>query len=551
MIIKLSEETISKISSGETVSSPSTIIKELLENSLDAGSSEITIELKNDLSLSIDDNGTGIKEEDLPLLCARYCTSKLQNIDDLNNISTYGFRGEALASISLCSDLYVKSGNYECIYKENELISKKRVAYKNGCYFNISNIFYNNISRREYFYKRKEELRKMIDLVFYYKIISNVKINLLLNSKSIDKFCINSINIPDKCKAIQNYHFIEESLLYNESENILLIFSPPALHLNKSIIKIFLNKRLIANNRVKLELINLYKSILPTDKYPLIFLGIKFPQEQVDINIHPSKQEAMFDEIFVIKEAIKMIKEGLNDSDMHIPLKNNYEKIVQKSEKSENFNNTQKIYENEQDSLFSKFYLRKREFKLQSIKILKEEIISNSSIDLNKLIYVGIDRNGCYCQLSDKLMKFNIHKLIYLFFKQILILEFGDFDKEYTDYELNEEINEEKIEFLNYYFFIKIKDNKIKEAPSKLGIKLNDDQLNTFVKLVNEIEFNDELEVFKLILNKLALLFAESTKMNEIFFDVMKKRIISNNEIIECFYEVTTLNKLYKLFDRV
>lgn len=558
MIVQLSEETIAKISSGETISSLVCIVKEMLENSLDAKANEILVKLANNLTFSIEDNGTGIKEEDFSLLCARYCTSKLKSSDDLSSINTYGFRGEALASISLCSKLSVKSGNFECFYENGELKNKKRIPFQKGSSFFVNDIFYNNLHRKEYFLKRREELRKIIDILFNYKIVSDVKLNVILNNKQVDKFCLDSLEMIDKCKALQMFYSLEHPLLFNHNQNFLIIFSPPAVHLSKPIINLFLNKRMIQNKRLKNELINVYKSILPINKFPFIFLEIKLPQNEIDVNIHPSKKEALFDENFVIKETIKMIKDGLNESIISIPSinKENLTNLGQvmtiyKNKGIEESKKSQKIYENEQNTLFFKKYDRKREFNLKSIQELKEEILKNESkINKNNFVYVGKEGNDCYCQFDDKLLKFDIKTVLKFFFKQIFTVEFGDFDKISTNFSLKEKIDKNKEEFLNYYFLVKISNQKITESFSKFDIFLNELHLNEFISLINTIEFDEEIKVFHLLINKLSDLFVNSCTMNESFFNILKSKIIFTKEILDCFYEVITVNKLFKLFER-
>lgn len=185
MIKKLPECIISRIAAGEVITSPYNIIKELLENSIDAGASRVSIALSSTLlSLSVDDNGSGVSPEDLGIICLNHTTSKIETLDDLKRCGTisalasFGFRGEALHSIGVSSHLAITSRTggsalaYRGEYNGPELLSMAKVAREGtGTSIEVNDIFYRNSIRREYFYKNKMECLNCIDLVKSYGCI--------------------------------------------------------------------------------------------------------------------------------------------------------------------------------------------------------------------------------------------------------------------------------------------------------------------------------------------------------------------------------------------
>ncbi|ELQ75634.1 DNA mismatch repair protein - MLH1 family, partial [Trachipleistophora hominis] len=159
-IRKLPPSIINRISAGEVITRPLSVIKELLENSIDAGASVIRVGYAENIVM--EDNGSGITEDDFELLCARYCTSKLSDECDkkrdiLDNVCTYGFRGEALASISDVSTVVVRTKTTNCayghvlVYEHGVLISKKKEAMKNGTMITVKDLFGNNAMRKTLF----------------------------------------------------------------------------------------------------------------------------------------------------------------------------------------------------------------------------------------------------------------------------------------------------------------------------------------------------------------------------------------------------------------
>lgn len=195
-IRKLSDSVIKKICAGEVITRPYNVLKELLENSIDAEATCVSIRISKDvLSIEVDDNGIGIRKEDFPLLCKRNCTSKIQTEADLFTIGSYGFRGEALSSIAEVSKVKVKSRprdqefGYTGIFNNDNLVEQNPIGMEDGTSISIKDIFFNNKIREKYYFKKTKELENMVDMVYSYCIKHpHIKFNLIVGEKS--RFCI-------------------------------------------------------------------------------------------------------------------------------------------------------------------------------------------------------------------------------------------------------------------------------------------------------------------------------------------------------------------------
>ncbi|MES1921065.1 DNA mismatch repair protein [Bonamia ostreae] len=195
-ILRLSENVVAMIAAGEAVERPSAVVKELVENSLDAGSSEIKVEIDGGglEFLSVSDNGHGIEAKDFELLCERHATSKITKYDDIENVKTFGFRGEALASISAVSKITVvsKTKNDKLaskgVFVNGKLVSPIEVsAGLNGTRITVENLFYNIPLRQRIFsFSLKEEKTRSLDIVKKYAI-DNPKINFIYAKQSHNK----------------------------------------------------------------------------------------------------------------------------------------------------------------------------------------------------------------------------------------------------------------------------------------------------------------------------------------------------------------------------
>ncbi len=301
----LSENLVNKIAAGEIIDNPASVVKEIIENSLDAKSSQIQIKIWGDEfeTIEIQDNGEGISKEDLKLALYPHATSKIQTEEDLFNIFSLGFRGEALCSIASVSQLEIitKQDKNEIGHKliwDGKKEKIVEIGCLNGTKIIIKNLFYNTPVRKKFLESLKKEFNKILDLISRYALFYFDKsFKLYLNDKPIlitkeeNKPILKLINIFNKDQAKEMLEIVE-----NEDKNLGLeisgfISSPAISRANKSKQIIFINGREIKNEVITNSIYQGYYTHLLTKQHPIIFLKIKIDPKLIDVNVHPTKKE--------------------------------------------------------------------------------------------------------------------------------------------------------------------------------------------------------------------------------------------------------------------
>ncbi|WVQ82016.1 hypothetical protein IAT38_004144 [Cryptococcus sp. DSM 104549] len=321
-IKKLSKDVINQIAAAEIIHRPSNAIKELLENSLDAGSTSIRVSVKDGglKLLQITDNGHGINKDDLPLLCERYATSKLQKFEDLQQLGTYGFRGEALASISYCSHVEVvtktKEGGagYKALYQDGSLVpakgsasaDPKPTAANQGTVITASDLFYNMPLRKRAFKSLSDEYNRILDVITKYAI----------HNPHVAWVCKKAgTALPDISTQVGSTAKANIAVLYTPSLASELLEVPetvlqPAEKLGakcrgwvsnansnwtrKGGWLLFINNRLVESNKIKKAIDSLYTAYLPKGSSPWAYLSLEIDPTKIDVNVHPTKSEVHF-----------------------------------------------------------------------------------------------------------------------------------------------------------------------------------------------------------------------------------------------------------------
>jgi len=300
----LPPEIVSKIAAGEVIERPASVVKELIENSFDAGTKSIEVHLKQagKALINISDSGRGIAEGDIEKIFLRHSTSKIHSIEDLYNIGSLGFRGEALYSIAAISDILLRSKTenqdtgWEIHLRGGEKIDLKPVNMPVGTEIEIKEIFYNTPARRKFMKSDSAELSQILNIVIPYTMLYPEQKFLLSHSGRI----LLDLN-PEK-KSIQR---IARTLRLKE-ENIIETYKNSAddnisirLFLGDINIQrarrdmqfIFINKRPVQDRNLNFHLNQVYKLIFPQDIYPFFAVFIEMPPENVDVNMHPTKRE--------------------------------------------------------------------------------------------------------------------------------------------------------------------------------------------------------------------------------------------------------------------
>ncbi|MBO7527802.1 MAG: DNA mismatch repair endonuclease MutL [Clostridia bacterium] len=301
----LSKDVINKISAGEVVEKPASVVKELIENSIDAGAKNITVEIENGGidRISILDDGCGIKKEEISLAFTSHATSKLTQIDDLNSLQTMGFRGEALATISAVSKVTIitktASEDLATMVKlvGSEQVEQTEVASNTGTKIDVNNIFFNTPERLKFLRKPKSEenditnyVEKMIlsnkDISFKYivngKLIYNTSSGELLNNI----YTIYGREVADGVIPVD--YQIGDYKIFG------FISKPELSRANRTYQNLFVNNRYCINPLISTAVQNAYDNFMMKGKFPLYVLFVSLPQSELDVNVHPNKLEVKF-----------------------------------------------------------------------------------------------------------------------------------------------------------------------------------------------------------------------------------------------------------------
>ena len=304
MIKALSEDLRNKISAGEVVERPSSVVKELIENSLDAGSSEISIVIEKGghHTIQVRDNGSGISPDDLPSSIKRFHTSKIETVDDLFSINTLGFRGEALSSIASISEMSILSSNGNGEGAELPILNGapgevQPAADIGGTEITIRNLFYNTPARKKFLKTPRTELRKIVDVVRCYGLaFPDVEFRLVADDRDI--FHVHAEPLEERIDNLLDPTYSRNLLPLNITKgdialsgfvgNLNLVRSRPGEQY------LFLNRRFIKDRLMNRAVYNAYESLIKRGEYPFFVINLLLPGDQVDVNVHPMKTEVRF-----------------------------------------------------------------------------------------------------------------------------------------------------------------------------------------------------------------------------------------------------------------
>lgn len=291
-----------KIAAGEVVERPASVVKELLENAIDAQATQIDITIKESgiQSIRVVDNGTGIEEEDISKAFGRHATSKINNDYDLFHIRTLGFRGEALASISSVSRVTMKTCTdgmlgHEVRVENGEITKKQPAKAKKGTDILVEDLFYNTPARLKYVKSLYTELGKITDIV---NRMAMSHPNIAFNVVSDDKTVIStngSGRTNEVMAEIYGMKIAKDLVPINgETDDYVVngfICKPEHTRSNRHYISIFINGRYIKNFVLNKAIIEGYHTLLPIGRYPIVYLNIEMDPILVDVNVHPTKLE--------------------------------------------------------------------------------------------------------------------------------------------------------------------------------------------------------------------------------------------------------------------
>ena len=324
-IVLLDELTINKIAAGEVIERPASAIKEMVENSIDAGANNITVEIKNGgiSYIRITDNGKGIKEDDLELAFERHATSKIRSADDLNKIKSMGFRGEALASIAAISRVELTSktvdqltGN-QIVVEGGKILEKTPVGSAVGTTIIVTNLFYNTPVRYKFLRKDFTESGYIEDVIsrialahpeIAIKLINSGKTVIQTNGNGDLKTVIYSLYGRDVANSIIDVDYYENDIhIYG------VVGKPEIARSNRSNQVFFINKRYVKDKTLASAAERAYKDLIPNGKFGFLVLNLDMNPSKVDVNVHPAKLEVRFEnESIIFKALYNAIKNQLS-----------------------------------------------------------------------------------------------------------------------------------------------------------------------------------------------------------------------------------------------
>ena len=323
-IVLLDDLTINKIAAGEVIERPASVIKEMVENSIDAGANNITVEIKNGgiSYIRVTDNGKGIPEDDLEIAFERHATSKIRSADDLSTVTSMGFRGEALASIAAIArvELVSKTANqdngFKVVVEGGNVLEKSEAGCSTGTSITVTNLFYNTPVRYKFLKKDFTEAGYIEDAVtrialvhpeIAIKLINSGKTVIQTNGNGDLKTVIYSIYGKDVAGAL-----IDTEYTYEDMHIYGVIGKPEIARSNRANQIFFVNKRFVKDKALTSAAEKSYKGMIPIGKFSFLVLNVDMNPAKVDVNVHPAKLEVRFEEENTVFKAVyHAIKDAL------------------------------------------------------------------------------------------------------------------------------------------------------------------------------------------------------------------------------------------------
>ena len=395
--VLLDELTINQIAAGEVIERPASVVKEMVENSIDAGATNIVVEIKNGgiSFIRVSDNGKGIAQDDLEIAFERHATSKIRSAADLDTVTSMGFRGEALASIAAVANVELVSKTqeqeigYRVVVEAGDILEKEEMGCRTGTTITVRNLFFNTPVRYKFLKKDYTESGYIEDVITRIALVNpNVAIKLISTGKTVIQTNGNG-NLKDVVYSIYGKDIangiMEVSYNFEDIEISGVIGKPEIARSNRTNQLFFVNKRYIKDKTLTSATEQAYKGLIPIGKFGFVILNLKMNPAKVDVNVHPAKLEVRFQEenkVFqavyhaikdillkseLVKDPVKEIEENKNRIDRS---------AVSFEERLRNLRESKK--ENSQNGLFG--------FRKQHEKEIEEYNEQESKIKTNNII---------------------------------------------------------------------------------------------------------------------------------------------------------------------
>ena len=408
-IVLLDDLTINKIAAGEVIERPASAIKEMVENSIDAGATNITVEIKNGgiSYIRITDNGKGIAEDDLEIAFERHATSKIRSAEDLSTVKSMGFRGEALASIAaisrveLVSKTATQANGQKIVVEGGNIIEKSETGTGVGTTITVTNLFYNTPVRYKFLRKDFTEAGYIEDAIsrialahpeIALKLINTGRTVIQTNGNGDIKTVIYSLYGKTVANSIIDVDYeLEDIHIYG------VIGKPEIARSNRANQIFFVNKRYVKDKVLSSATERAYKDYIPSGKFAFAVLNIDMNPRKVDVNVHPAKLEVRFEnENTIFKAVYNSIKEKLlSDENNNAEEKNEFqprkETIVEQIYNQRKLQEMGLIEEQPKEKAENistpivKSEVRKEEIKVEEPQIKQNEIVENSKFVGNEV----------------------------------------------------------------------------------------------------------------------------------------------------------------------
>ena len=328
-IVLLDDLTINKIAAGEVIERPASVIKEMVENSIDAGANNITVEIKNGgiSYIKVTDNGKGIAPDDLEIAFERHATSKIRKAEDLDVVTSMGFRGEALASIAaianveMISKTEAQDTGYKIVVEAGNILDKQEVGCQTGTSITVRNLFFNTPVRYKFLKKDFTESGYIEDAITRIALVNpNIAIKLINTGRTVIqtngngdiKSVIYSIYGKDVATGILPVEYT-----YEDIQVTGVIGKPEIARSNRANQLFFVNKRFIKDKVLSAATEQAFKGLIPIGKFGFVILNITMNPAKVDVNVHPAKLEVRFeDESRIFQSIYHAIKNTLLESEL-------------------------------------------------------------------------------------------------------------------------------------------------------------------------------------------------------------------------------------------
>lgn len=328
-----------KIAAGEVVERPSSVVKELVENAIDAGSTSIEVFLEEAglTSIQVTDNGSGMDEEDALIAFGRHATSKISKEQDLFRIRTLGFRGEALASIASVSKVTMRTSDgetsgWEVHLEGGHIVSKTPTAFRRGTDITVAQLFFNTPARLKYLKTIQTELGHSIDLMnrlalgypyIAFKLVHNGGVLLQTNGRG---------NVQQVLAAIYGMQNAKKMIPFSTESKDYKVHGyaslPEVTRASKNYISLFVNGRWVKHYLIQKAIVDAYHTYLPIERYPIVVLYVEGDPQLTDVNVHPAKLQIRLSKE---QELLPLIKQAVRESIrsvIHVPLVEKKEKTT-------------------------------------------------------------------------------------------------------------------------------------------------------------------------------------------------------------------------------